>query len=100
MRDGHAILAGKPLAAAVTGKAEGPALLYLRPGEVVLTDDHPELRGTVAGARRTATGRRLQVKLHEPELVIDVETATAAAVKIGDAVGLKILRGRVFSRDQ
>jgi len=100
VRDGKAMLAGKPLAATVKGKAEGQARLYFRPGEVVVTDDGADLTGTVAGVRRTTSGRRLQVKLHEPDMVIDVETATAATVKVGDIMGLRILRGRVFTLDQ
>jgi sulfate transport system ATP-binding protein len=100
VRSGHAVLAGRPLATVVAGKAEGPAQLYFRPGEVVLIDHDPDLRGIVAGMRRTTTGRRFQVKLHEPATVIEVDTATAGTVKIGDMVGLQILRGRVFAQDQ
>ena len=100
VRDGHAMLAGKPLAAAVTGKADGPAQLYFRPGEVILTDGGADLKGTVAGTRRTAAGRRLHVRLDTLGSVIEVESATAKSVKTGDTVGLRILRGRVFPQDQ
>ena len=99
VRDGHATLAGKPLAAQMLGQGEGSAQLYFRPGELVITDDGPDLHGTVAGVRRTATGRRIQVKLDAPDTVIEVESATAPIVRVGDSVGVRILRGRLFPHD-
>lgn len=97
MHDGHMTFAGRPLHADVIGDVEGPARLYLRPGDAVLVKpDAADLNGTVLNVRRTATGRRVQIKLEHGNTMIEVEAAASRTVGTGEVVGIRVLKGRVF----
>ena len=96
--NGCMTIAGEPLAADITGTAEGPAMLYLRPVDAVLSDSPRALAGTVISARRTPTGRRLQIKLSAGNGIVELEADAAKIVKSGDAVGVRILRGCIFAK--
>jgi sulfate transport system ATP-binding protein len=99
VRDGQAAFAGKPFTVDLIGNAEGPTQLYLRPGDAVLVKpDSGDLAGTVLSVRRTVTGRRVHVKLDPTDTAIEIEAAASRAVEIGEAVGVRILKGRVFAR--
>jgi sulfate transport system ATP-binding protein len=98
MREGCVSVGGVAVAADIQGEANGRAHLYLRPGDVVLTDAQSSpLRGTVSGMRRTATGRRVQVQVGPADTVIEVEAPASARVKVGDCIGVTIRQGRVFA---
>ncbi len=98
MRDGQTSFAGKAFTADIIGNAEGPTELYLRPGDAVLVKPDPgDLAGTVLSVRRTATGRRVHVQLETTETAIEIETAASRTVTVGEAVGVRILKGRVFA---
>ena len=97
LRDGQATFAGKRLMADIIGSAEGETLLYLRPGDAVLVKPDPDdLAGTVLGVRRTATGRRVHVRLDPTTTEIEIEAAASRSIAVGEAVGVRILKGRVF----
>ena len=96
VRDGQLTFAGQPFSAKVDGSADGAARLYLRPDDVLLTDpDRGELTGVVTQTRRTATGRRVQLKLGA-QGTIESETPAAKVIRIGEQVGVRILRGHLF----
>ncbi len=98
LRDGQATFAGKRLMADIIGSVEGQTQLYLRPGDAVLVKPDPDdLAGTVLGVRRTATGRRVHVRLDPTATEIEIEAAASRNVSVGEAVGVRILKGRVFS---
>ena len=72
---------------------EGETQLYLRPGDAVLVKpDGSDLTGTVLGVRRTATGRRVHVKLAPTDTAIEVEAAASRAVEVGETVGVRVLK--------
>jgi sulfate transport system ATP-binding protein len=97
IRGGGMTVAGVPIAAEIEGKAQGPVLLYLRPGDVALAEpDAAPLVGKVINTRRTATGRRVQVLLAAVEALIEIEAPASRMAKPGDRVGIAIRRGRVF----
>ena len=99
VRDGQATFAGKAFTADLIGNAEGETQLYLRPGDAVLVKpDGGDLIGSVLGVRRTATGRRVHVKLAPTDTTIEVEAAASRAVEVGETVGLRVLKGRLFGR--
>jgi sulfate transport system ATP-binding protein len=98
VRDGQASFAGKPFTADLIGNAEGSTQLYLRPGDAVLVKpDSGDLPGTVLSVRRTATGRRVHVRLDPTDTAIEVEAAASRIVEVGEAVGVRVLKGRLFS---
>ena len=98
VHDGQASFAGKPFTADLLGTADGAVHLYLRPGDAVLVKpDGGDLTGIVLGVRRTATGRRVHVRLDPTDTAIEVEAAASRTVEVGEAVGVRILKGRLFA---
>jgi sulfate/thiosulfate transport system ATP-binding protein len=92
------LLDGKSFVADVIGSANGPTNLYLRPGDVEIVEvDFNELVGVVTHIRRAPAGRRAQVKLGIRETIVEVELGLVKEVKIGDRVGVRILKGRLFN---
>jgi sulfate transport system ATP-binding protein len=97
VHDGQPSFAGKPFTADLIGNAEGATKLYLRPGDAVLVKpDGSDLTGTVLGVRRTATGRRVHVRLAPTDTAIEVEAAASRSVEVGETVGVRVLKGRLF----
>jgi hypothetical protein len=64
---------------------------------VLVKPDGGDLAGTVLSVRRTATGRRVHVRLDPTDTAIEVEAAASRTVEIGESVGVRILKGRLFS---
>jgi sulfate transport system ATP-binding protein len=94
------LLDGKPFAVDVIGSAYGSGRLYLRPGDVKIVEvDSSELVGAVTHIHRAPARRRAQVKLGARDTIIEVELGPSKAVKIGDRVGVQILKGRLFSQN-
>ena len=95
---GRMMLDGRAIEPDVVGHAEGPTQLYLRPGDAVLTEsDRGDATATVQSVRRTATGRRVQLRLDPTATMMEIEAPASTIVKAGDCLGVKILRGRLFA---
>ncbi|HEY8578547.1 MAG TPA: sulfate ABC transporter ATP-binding protein [Beijerinckiaceae bacterium] len=98
MSGGAALLGGRPLLAQV-GAPDGPATLYARPTDVVLTpadDPHAAIVGEVVGVRRHGGARRFEVSAAGARLEADASPDETA--RAGARVGLRLLRGHVFPR--
>jgi sulfate transport system ATP-binding protein len=74
---------------------EGPAGLYVRPWDVRFTEGPAGFGGVVGATRRTAGGRRAEIKLQAGE-VIEAEIPPGVSLARGDAVRVEIAGGRLF----
>jgi hypothetical protein len=86
---------GQPLATEAIGSCSGIGRLYLRPGEVELTDaDDTALAGLVINVHRTSAGRRTHIRLGAGQALIEVDIGASRWIKVGERIGVRILRGR------
>jgi sulfate transport system ATP-binding protein len=95
VRGGRAHLGEQPLGVPVHPGADGPAQLFLRPGDLALAevgDGH--LHGVVTSVRRTAGGRRAEVAV--AGRTIDVDVPHGGRVAAGEPVGLSVERCWMF----
>ncbi|MDJ1158155.1 sulfate/molybdate ABC transporter ATP-binding protein [Chelatococcus sp. SYSU_G07232] len=97
VREGRVLLGGTALDIEVAAADAGGGALYLRPTDVVLTNgDCSGLAGRVTSLRRTANGRRAEVRLDAGGNVLEVEVPTQRPLQVGDRIGLHILKARLF----
>jgi sulfate/thiosulfate transport system ATP-binding protein len=97
VRDGRLFHDNRPFDAPVAGSCGEAGRLYLRPADVeVLDPERTQLSGIVTNVHRTSNGRRAQIKLGMRESAIDVELGSSDQFKIGDRIGVRIRRGRLF----
>ena len=98
VRRRQVLLGGYSLTVDVGEAAEGPASLYLRPNDVVLTHgDCSGLKGTVRQVRRTAAGRRAEIEIDLTGTVVEVEVPGLQPLKGGDRAGIHIVKARLFA---
>ncbi|MFC0282916.1 sulfate/molybdate ABC transporter ATP-binding protein [Camelimonas abortus] len=104
VRDGRAVLAGRALQAPKSSVASGEGWLWLRPYDLRLAEaaaaqrqDH--VAGVIRALRRTANGRRAEVRLDACDAVVEVDAAAGRDWDVGERVALEILGGRVFAGD-
>jgi sulfate/thiosulfate transport system ATP-binding protein len=96
VRDGKVLIGGLPLSVEAQS-VEGPAQLYLRPKDLVLTEgDCSGLKGSVSSVRRTGTGRRAEVSLDASGTTVEVELPAQQPLAVGERVGLHIVKARLF----
>src|SRR5262249_48160414 len=101
VRDGKVMIGGLPLSSVEAGGGGGPASLYLRPKDLVLTEgDCSGLKGSVSSVRRTGTGRRAEVTLDASGTSVEVELPPQQPVAVGERVGLHIVKARLFHDGQ
>ncbi|GGC63032.1 sulfate/molybdate ABC transporter ATP-binding protein [Chelatococcus reniformis] len=95
---GRVRLGGLSLDVDVAASKDGPAQLYLRPADVVLTpgDCGGGLAGTVAGIRRTVAGRRAELTLDATGTRVEIEVPPQQALSVGDRAAVHIVRGTLF----
>jgi sulfate/thiosulfate transport system ATP-binding protein len=92
---GRTHLDGRPLGLKPQACAEGPANLYLRPGDVTLTGAGGGLlNGTVASVRRTGAGRRAEIAV--AGTLVDIDVAHGHAPAVGERVGISVERYWLF----
>lgn len=76
----------------------GPARLCLRPQDVDLIEPGARiLTGKVLMVRRTGSGRRVEITIGEGGFRIEVEVPASTSPNIGDAVGLRLRRWRIYA---
>ena len=90
---------GTRLPAAAGSLGDGPANLFLRPWEIrVEHAGGPGVTATILGLRRTATGRRMEVRLDGSDALIEIEVPAEAVVAVQDQVVVSFPMGRVYPR--
>lgn len=96
--NGKLVYEGRAFDVNLAGAYRGPGLLHLRPGDVEIAPANGNwLPGAVKGIRRTAAGRRVQIAPAGGDSLIEVEVDDLLGLRLGDRVGLRILRGRLFA---
>lgn len=96
--DGKLVYEGRAFDATLVGSYRGPGRLYLRPGDVeIVSLGAGCLSGVVRSIRRTAAGRRVQIVPGAADALIEVEVNHSIEVNLGDQIGLRIIRGRLFA---
>ncbi len=79
----------------------GAGELFLRPGDVAFTEDPGGWPGRVATVRRSAGGRRAEVRLEGAgEDIVTVEVPVGRTVSRGEILRVAIAGGRVFGVPQ
>ncbi len=98
VRAGQVTIGGKALAVDAAGAGDGPAHLYLRPNDVVLTQgDCSGLKGIIRHVRRTATGRRAEIEIETTGTVVEAEIPAQQKLNPGDHAGILIVKARLFA---
>ena len=95
VRDGRPHLDGQALSLPLQPCSDGPAHLYLRPGDVALThagDGH--LQGVVSSVRRTGVGRRAEISV--AGLIVDIDVPHGGVIAAGAPAGISVERCWVF----
>jgi sulfate/thiosulfate transport system ATP-binding protein len=101
VRDGKVLIGGLALSSVEAEGGDGPARLYLRPKDLVLTEgDCSGLKGSVLSVRRTGTGRRAEISLDASGTPVEVELPPQQPVGVGERVGLHIVKARLFHDGQ
>jgi sulfate transport system ATP-binding protein len=96
--DGRVILQGRPLGFAPPAGVSGPVSLYCRPWHIRLVPPGEEdASGTIAGIRRLAGARRIEVSGVAPEK-LEIEVPLETSLQPGETVHLGIRQGFVFPR--
>jgi sulfate transport system ATP-binding protein len=75
---------------------DGDAGLYLRPWDASFAYTPDALPGTVTLLRRSAGGRRAEIRLAESQDMIEIEIPPGVAIARGETVRIAIRGGRVF----
>jgi sulfate transport system ATP-binding protein len=89
---------GEPVAATFEGSCHGHGRLFVRPKDIEIGEMMPgRLAGHVVNVHRTAAGQRAQIAIGRGPAVIEAELGLERRLKVGEAVGLQIRFGRVFS---
>lgn len=105
VRDGKALLAGAVLAAPRSGVADGDGWLWLRPYDMRLEParsgqhDDDALAGDIIGLRRTANGRRADVRLQACGVTVEIDAPVGGTWAVGDAAAVVVVGGQVFPCD-
>jgi len=88
---------GRRIEATFSGSCTGPARLFARPKDLEIgAAAEGRLPGRVVNLHRTATGRRARILVGSGPALVESEVDVAAALAVGDAVGVIVRRGRVF----
>jgi sulfate transport system ATP-binding protein len=95
VENGFIAYRGRKLPLSLTGP-DGEAGLYLRPCDAHFIEAPDALPGIVTLLRRSAGGRRAEIRLAESEDIVEVEIPPGLAVARGETVRIAIRGGRVF----
>lgn len=96
LREGAAYLGDRRLGLPVDTGAQGAAQLFLRPHDVAIGEAPDALRARVMSIRRSGATRRAEIEIHGAPGQIEIETPAGAALRIGDEIPVRLLRGRMF----
>ena len=105
VRGGQVVFGEQVLEAPGAAMAEGDGWLWLRPYDLRLVGEGDaaaaggpagQLGGAIVGVRRTANGRRVEVRLHGLDVVVEADAPAGLSCGEGGQVTLAVLGGRVF----
>ena len=99
MRDGRFLVNGQAVAFAADGVADGAARLYLRPHDAALGAAGEGLAARVAALHAHAGRVTVELELAEQPRTLEVDLVAAPGAQapaIGDAVGVRLLKHRVY----
>ena len=98
VRDGRLLQDGAALPLSDVGLPDGPATLYLRPGDVSVAEAvHGSLQGRVTVQRRIGALKRLEVAVGPGGEVVEIDIPAHRSLEPGRPVTLTVQRGTVFS---
>ena len=96
--NGQVCLDGTILPLTPAALPDGPATLYVRPGDLMVADGpNGSIHGLVTVQRRIGPVRRLEVAVGAARALVEIDIAAHRAFEIGKPVLLSLLRGVVFS---
>ena len=91
-------LLGRPLNLDSQGTADGAARLFVRPYEIsVVPPAGAALTGVVKRVHGLGAARRVEVLLCGPDTLVEIDTPRSQSLEVGDTIGLKPQRYRIFA---
>jgi sulfate transport system ATP-binding protein len=89
---------GRPIELDAQGAANGAARLFVRPYEIdVVPAASAALTGVIKRVHGLGAARRVEVQLSAPETLVEIDTPRNQALSVGDTIGLKPQRYRIFA---
>ncbi|MBL6614086.1 MAG: sulfate/molybdate ABC transporter ATP-binding protein [Reyranella sp.] len=77
----------------------GPAELFVRPNDLVITENDPDaIRARVLGVRRSGSSRRAELSLADGLPAVEIELPEGRAARRGDVVPVVLTHLRLFTR--
>jgi sulfate transport system ATP-binding protein len=98
VEDRKVTLQGRPMALDAQGATNGAARLFVRPYEIDLVPAAgAALTGVVKRVHGLGAARRVEVQLSVLDALVEIDTPRSQPLAIGDTVGLKPQRYRIFA---
>jgi sulfate transport system ATP-binding protein len=98
VEDRKVTLQGRPMALDAQGATNGAARLFVRPYEIDLVPAaDAALTGVVKRVHGLGAARRVEVQLSVLDALVEIDTPRSQPLAIGDTVGLKPQRYRIFA---
>ena len=97
---GRLLFDGRALPMEAQGMRDGPAILFVRPHDVALTDTAgAAVTGLAVAVRRAGPTRRLEVAIGTDRKLVELELPAGRAVALGGRIGLRIDAATLFTPD-
>ena len=92
---------GRAIELDAQGAANGTARLFVRPYEIdVVPAANAALSGIIKRVHGLGAARRVEVQLSAPEALVEIDTPRNQVLSVGDTIGLKPQRYRIFADAQ
>ena len=89
---------GRAIELDAQGAANGTARLFVRPYEIdVVPAANAALSGIIKRLHGLGAARRVEVQLSAPEALVEIDTPRNQVLSVGDTIGLKPQRYRIFA---
>ena len=89
---------GRAIELDAQGAANGTARLFVRPYEIdVVPAANAALSGIIKRVHGLGAARRVEVQLSAPEALVEIDTPRNQVLSVGDTIGLKPQRYRIFA---
>ena len=97
VRNGHVLVAGRPVPVGVGSAPDGTTRLFVRPWQLdVSVPDQGHIRGTVKNAYRSQGRAHLSID-QQTGVPVAISIPDTAMPAIGDTIGLRITGGHLFA---
>jgi len=94
--NGRAWLDERPLDIEIGGLSDGPAQLYLRPEDIVVTEEAPGIPGLVVSTRRIGGMRRVSIECGLARHRIEFDAPAETPIANSQRVMIRVTGGTVF----